>query len=576
MSENVFGLLSGKYDSTKQRAVLLNGDRLRNFKSYTATMRLELLLAGHLILPDAQFFDGLYFHWVAHDECEFNAIKKLMVPFEESCSGKKRLFSIAVKCRSPEDDEKPPKPYSKLLDLNKVAVKMYCKPFYFSSIEEEELIHAVFEMGQDYETEYQEDIGQPKEEVCKPENDLHEYVIAVKVRLTKIFGEKSNLVVRWEEYSKRLEEMFDIPANRWGFWSERGQWVLFDFKDGMEKALDQVQSEWMAGENQQSYRDHMKALLDEAEGPSGMDNNPAAKRYFASIKDELSQNVMKRSAIVTAMDALERLYNQSGSAAEESSDKKAYIKDCLNDFRQLMNDRYNKTLAYQHGSQFLDLCDYQKISDLIFHRRIKTEFIPIDDNLMNSLAELSWDAFVARLERHRSKLESSFREWMSAYKEYDRYSENPTLYRDISSYGTYSDDPESDLSRRLMDYLNTIRSIMGNMGDAERIKDLGPWDIAGTYSKEVSELISEDCLPRYYFVGGGSFEASPDGNEICILCGASGKQSDMKILRLHLSTVSSTEDEDKDFNSILAPVFNSLNGGALVNVKEKAIEGVSL
>lgn len=110
---------------------------------------------------------------------------------------------------------------------------------------------------------------------------------------------------------------------------------------------------------------------------------------------------------------------------------------------------------------------------------------------------------------------------------------------------------------------------MGNMSNEERIKDSGPWDIARTYSKEVSELISESRPPRYYFVGGGSFEASLDGNEICILCGASGKQSDMKILRLHLSSMLSTEDEDKDFNSILAPVFNPLNGGALVNVKEK-------
>ena len=97
MSENVFGLLSGKYDSTKQRAVLLNGDRLRNFKSYTATMRLELLLTGHLILTDAQFFDGLYFHWVAHDKYEFNAMKKLMVSFKKSCSGENKLFSIAIK-----------------------------------------------------------------------------------------------------------------------------------------------------------------------------------------------------------------------------------------------------------------------------------------------------------------------------------------------------------------------------------------------------------------------------------------------------------------------------------------------
>ena len=75
------------------------------------------------------------------------------------------------------------------------------------------------------------------------------------------------------------------------------------------------------------------------------------------------------------MDALGRLYSKSDSEAGESSDKRAFIKGCLNDFRQLMNDRYNKALAYQHGSQFLDLCDYQKISDLINQYGVKTEFM---------------------------------------------------------------------------------------------------------------------------------------------------------------------------------------------------------
>lgn len=126
MNENVFGLLSGKYDSTKQRAVLLTGDRFCNFKSYTATIRLELLLTGHLILTDAQFFDGLYFHWVAHDQREFNALKQLMIPFEKSYFGEHRLFSIAVKCKFPEKD-KPKGLYKEPLDLEKVALGMYCQ-----------------------------------------------------------------------------------------------------------------------------------------------------------------------------------------------------------------------------------------------------------------------------------------------------------------------------------------------------------------------------------------------------------------------------------------------------------------
>ena len=124
MSENLYGLFSGKYDSTKQRTVLLNGDRLRNFRSYTATMRLELLLTGQIIFTEAQFFDGLYFHWLAHNSSEFEAFNKLMLPFQDSRDGRDRLFSIAVKCRYPEGNDSG-EPYNQKLILDYALTKMY-------------------------------------------------------------------------------------------------------------------------------------------------------------------------------------------------------------------------------------------------------------------------------------------------------------------------------------------------------------------------------------------------------------------------------------------------------------------
>ena len=67
MRKSGMKLLNGKYDSTKQRAVLLQGNRWLNYRRYTTTMRLEMLLTGGVLVTDAQFYDGLYFSWMARN-----------------------------------------------------------------------------------------------------------------------------------------------------------------------------------------------------------------------------------------------------------------------------------------------------------------------------------------------------------------------------------------------------------------------------------------------------------------------------------------------------------------------------
>lgn len=107
-------------------------------------------------------------------------------------------------------------------------------------------------------------------------------------------------------------------------------------------------------------------------------------------------------------------------------------------------------------------------------------------------------------------------------------------------------------------------------GQASANINVRPWDRDGTCSDEVRTIFKEAYPSPYYFVGGRSFEAGPAGNDLCILCGVSKEKntdSNMKILRLHFGDAQSVAN--RDFNILLAPVSNPLNGGPLENVKEE-------
>ncbi len=581
MCETLNGLLSGKYDSTKQRAVLLNGDRLRNYRSYTATMRMELLLTGHLIFTDAQFFDGLYFYWLAANKKEFDAFKELMVPFEESKDGKTPLFSIAVKCRKADGDANN----DKAPDLDQVAVKTYCKQFQFSSIEHDDLAKTVFELSNDYSEsylmEYNEETWQRLKGVLESDDvagelrrtlgpeymnkfssrrfelagknglirdpkksvkSLQNYIEFMEKQLQAYKGEKSSIAENWRQYAKKLKTLFDIGdyANKWGALRGDKDWRA-DYR--LVEFLDQSCPDGSGN----TYRKKMEKLLEQAEGPAGMDNNPAATRYFARIRDELNRNIGNRSKITTSLDELERL-NRWDDDTEEPRDpmKQKQASACFEEFRQLMNDRYNKALAEQHGCQFLDLCDYPKVLEEIYNQ-IEIQNIDIADilrRLVNNLANMSWEDFIQQLQSYQNALKASFDKWMSAYKNF------PTC--SIQHIATCLEEYLTLLASKITD--------VASKGDAAPVST-GSWDEAGTCDNDIRTILSEAYRYPCYFIGGGSFEASPEGNEICILCvGDTCMQENMAVLRLRFDEKTT---DDRSFDTLLAPVCNPLNGGAL-------------
>lgn len=91
---------------------------------------------------------------------------------------------------------------------------------------------------------------------------------------------------------------------------------------------------------------------------------PAASRYFARIRDELNPGITNRSKITMALDSLGHL-NDEILAWKESEECWEYANERFRDFRQLLNECYNKLSACQHGCQFLNLCDYTKVFTLI-------------------------------------------------------------------------------------------------------------------------------------------------------------------------------------------------------------------
>ena len=109
---NYNGLYSCRYDSTKQRSLILANSE--NYKKYTISMRLEMLLAGTIVITDAQWYDGLYFSRMIQNG-----------EFDDFIGFISKEINVG-------------QPPLQIRRRNSVF-DMFKKPFWFSSIENEEL-----------------------------------------------------------------------------------------------------------------------------------------------------------------------------------------------------------------------------------------------------------------------------------------------------------------------------------------------------------------------------------------------------------------------------------------------------
>ena len=72
-------------------------------------------------------------------------------------------------------------------------------------------------------------------------------------------------------------------------------------------------------------------------------------------------------------------------------------------------------------------------------------------------------------------------------------------------------------------------------------------------------------MEEHSFIGGGSFERENHGNEICMMCPNSDK-----IIILRIRTDSDV-DSDKEYDTMIVPVANLLDGGSLKTDNNRVI-----
>lgn len=517
-----YGLLSGKYDSTKQRAVLLNGERIRNYKRYTLTLRLEMLLTGGIVLTDSQFFDGLYFFWLANNTSEFNAFKKCIRNDKNIKSNK---HYIDVKCRyTAEDGANAEDVVDVFPNKDDVAKSLFCKEFYNSSIEMKELAKYVFELSKDFsEKIIDKKDSNNSHTVRKPENTLEEYIENTKKYLKELYGE--NIAECWDKYSEVLQRLFEVELGRWGYYEKTtdGSGMIVSEKWNSCFNIDKLLEQQICGIDI-TYRKKLENLLQiiERESP-----NISAKKYFKRLESEIYKKTPNRSKIVVWLGELLELI-ENNNIDKKTKDS---LQECIREFKCIINDRFNKAFAVQHGCKFIDMCDYPQILKKITAEEHK---VIIENDILMNLGDMSWSEFYSLIEGLKAETEK----WLEAY---DAYTENGEEQKLIASFNNYID-------------LLKIQ-INGANNSSDRIDT----DYSDTVNIDILKII--EALKGANFVGGGSYEELKEANEICILCqhiNSSKKQP--IILRLQREK---TGENDKNYDTMIAPVENIYNGGLL-------------
>lgn len=517
-----YGLLSGKYDSTKQRAVLLNGDRIRNHKRYTLTLRLEMLLTGGIVLTDSQFFDGLYFFWLANNTSEFNAFEKCIRNDKNIKSNK---HYIDVKCRyTAEDGANAEDVVDVFPNKDDVAKSLFCKEFYNSSIEIKELAKYVFKLSKDF-SEMVIDKNEPNNShmVREPENTLDGYIAKTREYLETLYGE--NIAECWDKHSEVLQRLFEVKLGRWGYYEKTtdDSGMIVSEKWNSCFNIDKLLEQQICGIDI-TYRKKLENLLQiiERDFP-----NISAKKYFKRLESEIYKKTPNRSKIVVWLDELLELIVNSFIKENFKKD----IWESIYEFKCIINDRFNKAFAIQHGCKFIDMCDYPQVLKNV---TAKEHRIIIENDVLMKLGNMSWSEFYSIIDGLKADTEK----WLEAYDSYMKDGDKQKL---ITAFNVY------------IDLLNT--QINGSNNSSGRIDT----DYSDTVNMDILKKI--ETLKGNNFVGGGSYEELKEANEICILCQyINNNEKKPIILRLQIEN---TTENDRNYDTMIAPVENIYNGGLL-------------
>ena len=282
------GLFSGKYDSTKQNTVLLQGAKLENYLSYNVTLRMEILLTSKVVLTDTQFIDGMYFHWMAQHGTEFESFRKLINKF------------IVIKSRAN--------------NFYEIIIPMFCgKEFYTSAVRSKELADRLLKLSAQYKVSQKECRGEPiKSKITEKEmKNLHDYIEETEKNLNH-YNTNFIYMNEWKRYSAVLNK-FNIN-DLYTKWE-----VDFDFGNMCKQLLYE--------DGNRTYNDAMDEIL----------NKIDKKNNHISILNDIK-----------CLKELDKIMRSSVMKYLDNIVYKGQFYEDVKKYRQLYNDRYNKTIALHH------------------------------------------------------------------------------------------------------------------------------------------------------------------------------------------------------------------------------------
>lgn len=339
-SGHSFTLFGDKYDSMKQRYILMHGNREHKYTRYNTSLKYDMLLWGKVTITDAQYFDGMLFtQMIEHGH-----------------------FSDFIHCAYNHDSLEIRR---RCVDSNEFILKMFGKKFYYSSIQSYEMAKMVEKANARLE-EYSE---KDRKRYCE---NIEEYWNFIERELQfKEYSEQIELMKKWyNTLSNVYEELF-----------EGWEYINFDEKyyeflidgDSFNKAIK-------IAEMINSYTDTVSRLCSKI-----INKCKVSREQFRMIKD------FRTDVIKSNIDEIIQIASRCIVNEEISQENFKNICDDCGHLTNEFNRAYNKVLAMQHKCRFME---YSNKSCPAFDRSgQETENIKFDKEALNYISSCSWKEF---------------------------------------------------------------------------------------------------------------------------------------------------------------------------------------
>ncbi|MCD8377062.1 MAG: hypothetical protein LUD69_08985, partial [Oscillospiraceae bacterium] len=358
-----------------------------------------------------------------------------------------------------------------------------------------------------------------KEPLWKKPATLHDYLQEMHGRIQGVYDDVYD--EEWEHFRNRLTVLFTEAAKA------KHVTELWIGDMGYRAEMTAPYQEGM------TYRERFRGILKEFR--DAMSQLKQSYGCILRIENEIDKIVPIRSEIEMELDEISRIADTS--MQNDAAGRKACCTEVTKlrtEFEQLFNDRYNKGLAIQHHAEFIDVCDCpQHTEEVIGNLKAwKKMTVEIPQEAVIKLGLMSWKQFA--IVASNSKVIQARRKLWKAYRD-----------EEIST---------DDFNEILRQYLQQLEEKINKRGKSDWKVKGGSWDYYYTNIYDLHDDFFKNRQPS--FIGGGSFIEGKEANEVCLYRECKEGRC------LHRIRIEHAEnpEEDKNFDTILAPVQNVFNG----------------